>query len=174
MDYKGFEGICIFIEQKESQAEFISWELLGKGRELADISKQKLTAFVLGHNIKHIAEEAIARGADEAHYLDHELLDHYKYETYTKIAGEFLGKHKPSILIFGATPNGRDLAGRLALRLHTGLTADVVKLYMKDQLLIGAVPGFGGSILAEIKCETARPQMATVRPGLFDAIEPDT
>ena len=153
----------------------ISWELLGKSRDLADKCNEDLIAIVLGHNIKDIAEEAIQRGADIAVVADHELLGHYKWETYTKITMEIINEYKPSNLIFGASPNGRDLAGRLAVRAKAGLTADVVDLDItKDGLMLGSVPGFGGSIVAVIKCETTRPQMATVRPGIFTAKELDT
>lgn len=167
-------GIWVFIEQKDSIARDISWELLGKSRELADEAKEELIAFVFGNNVKPIAQEAIHRGADKAYFVDDPLLDHYKWETYSKVAEKLLVKEKPNMLIVGATPNGRDMAGRLAVRLGTGLTADVVRLEVKGNLLLGQVPGFGGSILAVIECLTARPQMATVRPGIFIAIEPDT
>ncbi|MHA2168837.1 MAG: electron transfer flavoprotein subunit alpha/FixB family protein [Candidatus Kariarchaeaceae archaeon] len=170
---KDWKGVAVFIEQIDGMAENISWELLGKSRELADTAKQELLAIVLAKNARPIAEEAIARGADKAIYASHELLDHYKWEAYAKVSTEILEKQKPSMLIVGATHNGRDLAGRIAVRMNTGLTADVVRLEVKDGLLLGAVPGFGGSILAIIKCETARPQMATVRPGIFTAIDPD-
>ena len=170
---KDWKGVAVIIEQIEGVAENISWELLGKSRELADIAKQDLLAIVLAKDAKPIAKEAIARGANKAIYSSHDLLDHYKWETYSKVCTEILEEHKPSMLIVGATHNGRDLAGRLAVRMKTGLTADVVRLEVKDGLLLGAVPGFGGSILAIIKCENKRPQMATVRPGIFTAIEPD-
>lgn len=168
------KGIWVFIEQSEGKALNISWELLGKSRELADRSKQELVAFVFGDNIKGIAEEAIHRGANRAFYSNDPLLAQYRWETYTKVSSKLLDKEKPNILIVGATPNGRDLAGRLAVKLATGLTADVVSLDIEGELLLGQVPGFGGSILAVIKCPDARPQMATVRPGIFDAIPPDT
>jgi electron transfer flavoprotein alpha subunit len=168
-----WKGVAVFIEQTDGKAENISWELLGKSRELADTAKQELLAIVLAKDAKPIAEEAIARGADKAIFASHDLLDHYKWEAYAKVSTEILEQQKPSMLIVGATHNGRDLAGRIAVRMNTGLTADVVRLEVKDGLLLGAVPGFGGSILAIIKCETARPQMATVRPGIFTAIDPD-
>jgi electron transfer flavoprotein alpha subunit len=170
---KDWNSVAVFIEQTDGMAENISWEILGKSRELANTAKQELLAIVMAKDAKPIAEEAIARGADKAIYASHDLLDHYKWETYAKVSTEILEKQKPSMLIVGATHNGRDLAGRIAVRMNTGLTADVVRLEVKDGLLLGAVPGFGGSILAIIKCETARPQMATVRPGIFTAIDLD-
>lgn len=168
------KGIWVFIEQFEHNALDISWELLGKSRELADKANEELIALVIGDDVEHIAEEAIYRGADRVYLVQDYLLNHYKYETYTRAAYDVLTKHDPLQLIIGATPNGRDLAGRLAVKMHTGLTADVVSLdTTEDGLMLGQVPGFGGSILAVIKCETARPQMATVRPGIFDALPID-
>lgn len=168
------KGIMVFIEQFEHAAMDISWELLGKGRELADKAKEPLIALVMGDNVDHIAEEAVWRGADEVIQLEDPLLEHYKPENYTYAAYKSLKKSRPNQLIFGATPNGRDLAGRLAVKLQTGLTADVVSLdTTNDGLMLGQVPGFGGSVFAVIKCPEARPQMATVRPGIFDALPID-
>ncbi|MHA2250627.1 MAG: electron transfer flavoprotein subunit alpha/FixB family protein [Candidatus Kariarchaeaceae archaeon] len=169
-----WQGVAVLIEQTDGVAENISWELLGKSRELANDAKQDLIAIVLAKDAKPIGQEAIARGADKAICASHDLLDHYKWETYSKVCTKILEDHKPSMWIVGATHNGRDLAGRIAVRMNTGLTADVVRLEVKDGLLLGAVPGFGGSILAIIKCEEKRPQIATVRPGIFAAIEPDS
>lgn len=173
MATKDWKGIAVIIEQTGGVAENISWELLGKARELADKDKQDLIAIVLGESVKDIAQEAVHRGANLAVYANHKQLAAYRWETYADVTHTVLEKYKPSIFIVGATPNGRDLAGRLAVRMHTGLTADVVQLTIEKGLLLGSVPGFGGSVLAQIKCETARPQMATVRPGIFEAIKPD-
>ncbi len=175
MNLKDWKGIAVMIEQDEGVAQNISWELLGKSRDLADKCNEDLIAIVLGNkNTKEIAEEAIQRGANMAVIADHDLLGHYKWETYSKVTMAIIEEYKPSNLIFGASPNGRDLAGRLAVRAKAGLTADVVELDItEDGLMLGSVPGFGGSILAVIKCETSRPQMATVRPGIFTAKEPN-
>jgi electron transfer flavoprotein alpha subunit len=175
MEFKDWKGIAVVVEQESGIAENISWELLGKGRDLADKCKEDLIAFIIGKDVKAIAEEAIQRGANLAVVAEHDLLDHYKWETYSRVVTEMIQKYKPSNLIFGATPNGRDLAGRVAVRIKSGLTADVVDLdIQEDGLLLGSVPGFGGSIVAVIKCETSRPQMATVRPGIFTAKEINT
>jgi len=171
IDKDQWNGIAVFIEQDEGSIEDISLELLGKGRELANKGNTELMAILLGHEIGGLAQELIERGADKVILADHPLLDHYKWETYTKIGEEIINTYMPSSLIMGATANGRDLAGRLAVRLKTGLTADVIELDIEDDLLLGSVPGFGGSVVAIIKCEDARPQMATVRPGIF-SIQP--
>jgi electron transfer flavoprotein alpha subunit len=169
------KGIWVYIEQFENKALDISWELLGISRKLADKSNQELIALVIGDDVEQIAEEAIHRGADRVYLIKDRLLNHYKYESYSSAAYNVLSNHKPMQLIIGATPNGRELAGRLAIKLKTGLNADVVSLdTTEDGLMIAQVPGFGGSILAVIKCETARPQMATVRLGVFDPLPVDT
>jgi electron transfer flavoprotein alpha subunit len=169
-----WKNIWVFLEQVEGTIEPVSWELLGKGRELADRSGEALVGVLLGNEVHDLAKEAVERGADRILMADHPLLVDYSWEAYTKVLAELVQAERPSILLIGATHNGRELAGRLAVRLNTGLTADVVRLDLDDQgLLLSAVPGFGGSILAMIKCEKSRPQMSTVRPGIFTCPDPD-
>lgn len=134
-----------------------------------------MTGLLLGVNLDPLAREIIARGADAVLIVESPFLETYSTEPYTKAVAQFVHQHKPSIFLIGSTYNGRDLAGRLAVRLHTGLIANVVKLEIEEGtgLLLGAVPGFGGSILAICKCESSRPQMATVRPGIFRVLDPD-
>ena len=169
-----WKGISVFVEQDGGEVQLISWEMLGKGRDLADASGQELIAIVVGDNVDPIAREAIERGADRVILARHKLLDNYRWETYFKVVSDIIEKFRPSSFLCGATPNGRDLAGRLAVRLQTGLTADVVELETGEgDMILGHVPGFGGSILAVIKCENSRPQMITVRPGIFTPKTPD-
>lgn len=175
MDTSEWKNIWVYLEQVDGVIESVSWEMLGKGRELADTSGEELIGVILGHNVGNQPQEALRRGADRVLVCDDPLLGMYSWEAYTKVMTDMVNDRKPSILLIGATHNGRELAGRLAVRLHTGLTADVVRLEMDDQgLLLSAVPGFGGSILAMIKCEHRRPQMSTVRPGIFETLEPDS
>ena len=173
---KDWKDIWVVFEQYNGKVPEVSWEILGKARDLADKSKQKVVAVILGHNMDEVAQEAIYRGADHVYYAEHELLAHYSYEAYAKIVTDLVQKHKPNILLLSATHNGRDLAGRLAVRLKTGLTADAIYLDIdpKTNILKGAVPGFGGSIVAVITIPESRPQMATTRPGVLLAKEPDT
>lgn len=155
----------------------VSLELLGRGRELADELGCAVAGVLLGaENLEKMARQAISGGADSVYMAAHELLAEYSTMGYTQVVDGLLGQHKPSILLIGATFNGRDLAGRLAVRTHTGLTADVVRLEIDPEthLLLSGVPGFGGSIIAMILCPNHRPQMATVRPGLFSSMEPDS
>jgi len=169
------KGIWVFLEQEGGELEGVSRELLGKGRELAQALGVPLTGLLLGHGTEGMAREAIACGADEVWVADDPRLAVYTTDAYTKVATEAILAGRPDILLLGATANGRDLAGRLAVRLRTGLTADCTDLAIEEGtgLLLGQVTGFGGGILATIKCQHHRPQMATVRPGIFPQPSPD-
>lgn len=168
-------GIWLYLEHQGGQLEGVARELLGKGRELADALGVPVTALLLGNALDGLAPEAIAHGADTVVLAEHSLLQPYTTDAHSRVVTAWVREGKPDILLFGATPNGRDLAGRLAVRLRTGLTADCTDLVLEPAsgLLLGEVVGFGGGIVATIKCEQHRPQMATVRPGVFLAPEPD-
>jgi electron transfer flavoprotein alpha subunit len=169
-------AIWVYLEQDEGRLESVSLELVGRARELASGRGIPVVGVLLGDQVGDLALEAIAAGADEVRVADHPLLRQYTTDGYTKVFTELILDGKPDILLLGATPNGRDLAGRIAVRVRTGLTADCtdLKLDEKTGLLIGEVTGFGGGILAYIKCPDNRPQMATVRPGVFAVPEPDS
>jgi electron transfer flavoprotein alpha subunit len=130
----------------------------------------------MGHQVDELVDQAYAYGADQVWLIDHPLLEFFTIEPYAKAAFEALMKGKPSVFLLGATPNGRDLAGRLAVRLRTGLNADCTDLRLEainGVLLVCEVSGFGGGVLALIQMQEHRPQMATVRPGVFAPLEPD-
>lgn len=167
------KNIFIFAEQRDAHIAKVSIELIGKGRELADTLGQKVVAVLLGHNIRGQADLLITHGADEVLVVDHELLKEYVTEPYAKAMAQIIGDYKPEILLYGATAIGRDLAPRVAARIHTGLTADCTKLDIdaESKLLLMTRPAFGGNIMATIVCENHRPQMATVRPGVMKALD---
>jgi len=168
------KGLCVYLEQDQGRLESVSLELLGKSRELADSAGLAVTGLLLGHAVEGLAPQAIAAGADEVVVAQHTLLRMYTTSAYSKVATQVILDKKPDILLLGATPNGRDLAGRIAVRLRTGITADCTNLELKPgSLLSGEVTGFGGGVLAYIECPDHRPQMATVRPGVFPPPEPD-
>ncbi len=169
-----YRGLWVYLEQEEGNLLPVGLELLGKGRELADQLDETLTAVILGHRLESLGRDAIRYGADEVLLADHPLLERYATDAHSKVMGQLIEARKPNILLVGATYNGRDLAGRLAVRLSTGLTANATRLEIEKgrKLLLSAVPGFGGSILAIIKSEHGRPQMSTVRPGIFEPLEP--
>ncbi len=168
------KGIWVYLEQEQGELEGVSLELLGKARELADDLSATVTGILLGYPVKQLAEQAIAGGADEVLVAEHPDLQIYSTDPYTKVVTAAAREENPDIFLLGATPYGRDLAGRLAVRLQTGLTADCTGLSIDQEkkLLVGDVVGFGGGIVATILCPKRRPQMFTVRPGIFAAPEP--
>lgn len=162
-------GVWVYLEHRDGRLEGVSLELLGRARALAQETGESLTALLLGEQVEPLAGDAIAAGADTVLVAEHPLLAQYTTEPFTKVVAGLVIERRPSALLLGATTNGRDLAGRLAVRLRTGLTADCTDLRIDPQsgLLLGEVTGFGHGILATIECPVHRPQMATVRPGVF-------
>ena len=164
-----WNGVWVYVEQFEGKAHVVSWELLGKGRILADDLGVELAAFVLGDNVGHLADEAFGHGADKVYVMDNPLLKHYRTNSYLHGTVELVNKFKPEIVLMGATGLGRDLAGAVATDLKTGLTADCTQLNIdkKMRILEQTRPAFGGNIMATILTETRRPQMASVRPHVM-------
>lgn len=169
------KAIWIFLEQESGKLESVSLELLAKGRQLADRVGWQLTGLLMGNSIAELAQEAIAYGADEIVLAEHPLLADFTVDAYCHVACEAIMCYKPSVFLLGVTPDGRDLAGRLAVRLRTGLNADCsdLRLTPESGILAGEVSGFGGGVLALIEMQNHRPQMATVRPGVFLAGQAD-
>jgi electron transfer flavoprotein alpha subunit len=164
-----WNGVWVFVEQNDGTAHPVSWELLGVGRTLADDLGADLSAFVLGSNVKGLAEEAFGYGADKVYLIDDPILNHYRTPSYLHGSISLINKYKPEIVLMGATGLGRDLAGAVATALRTGLTADCTGLTIdkKMRLLEQTRPAFGGNIMATILTETCRPQMASVRPHVM-------
>ncbi len=163
-----YRGVWVFIEQTEGEAARVSWELLGKGRELADAINTDLTAIVLGQNVESLCHEAFVYGADKAFLMDAPVFRHYRTEAYLEALCYMIEQHKPEIILMGATGLGRDLAGAVATVVKTGLTADCTGLAVDDKRnLMQTRPAFGGNIMATIMCDKYRPQMATVRPHVM-------
>lgn len=168
-------GVWVHLEHEDNELDPVSNEILGRARRLANELDQPVTAVLMGSGAGQLALEAIALGADHVLVADHPLLSPYTAAPHAKVMAGLVAEYKPDILLLAATPNGRDLAGRLAVRLRTGLTADCTDLRINPEngLLVGEVTGFGQGILATIQCPEHRPQMATVRPGVFTRAEPD-
>ena len=174
MDITPFKGIYVFIEQDNQTALKVSLELLGKARGLRnEFSKQGknqlVTAILIGYELGNIADELIYYGADHVIIVKDKPFSVYRTDIYTKAIVQIARENKPEILLFGATPLGRDLAPRVANRLRTGLTADCTALEIctDEGILLQTRPAFGGNIMATIVCPDNRPQMATVRPGVM-------
>lgn len=175
MNIADFKGVWVFAEQRDGELQKVALELLGKGREIADKLGVELTAVLLGNKIENVANELLSHGADKVIYAEDERLSHYTTGAYTKVICHLVEEKKPEILFIGATFIGRDLGPRVAARLHTGLTADCTALDTEEGTghLLMTRPAFGGNLMATIMCTENRPQMSTVRPGVFDKLEAD-
>lgn len=172
-------GVWVFAQQHEGVVEPVVYELLAKGRELANARQAPLVALVgLGANPEAADPSAqlIACGADEVILCRDERLAQPITQTYARWLCRLAEQRKPDILLFGATVFGRELAPTVAARLRTGLTADCTVLSIDDEtgLLHQTRPAFGGNLMATIVCPNHRPQMATVRPGVLTAAVPNT
>lgn len=175
MNIADYKGVWVFAEQRDGELQKVALELIGKGRELADKLKVELTAVLLGSDIDDIAKELSAYGADKVLYADSPLLKHYTTDGYTKVISELVQQRKPEVLLIGASFIGRDLGPRLAANLITGLTADCTGLDVDSETnnLMMTRPAFGGNLMATIVCGDHRPQMSTVRPGVFEKLKKD-
>jgi len=169
----GRGDIFVFLEQTEGRMEAVSLEVLGEARRLADKLGVSVMAAVLGQDVRGLAEEAASRGADVVLLAESPLLKDYTTEAYLKVVQRCVLELSPGIVLLGGSHNGTALAGSLAIRLGAGLMAHVIDLDVEagTGALLGSVPGFGGSIVAVCKCKS-RPQMATVRPGVFKPAQP--
>ena len=176
MNITDYKGVWVFAEQRDGELQKVALELLGKGRAIADKLGVKLTALLLGHkNIEAMTNELGAFGADEVLVCDHELLTHYTTDGYAKVIADVVNIKKPEIIFIGATFIGRDLGPRVSGRLSTGLTADCTSLDIdpENNNLLMTRPAFGGNLMATIVCGDHRPQMSTVRPGVFEKLAKD-
>jgi len=171
-DYK---GVWVYIEQYEGHARNVGYELLNEGRKLADGMQQELAAIIIGDHVDHLTQEAIARGADKVYLVEGPEFKHFSTDAYTITLTDLINTYKPSVILMGATTDGRDLGPRVACRVTTGLTADCTNLGIDEAtgLVAWTRPAFGGNIMATILCPEHRPQMGTIRPNVFKRLEPD-
>lgn len=160
-----FKGVWVFAEQREGKVTSVALELLGAGRRLADELKTELSAVLFG-STKNEAEELIKWGADKVYHSTGPVFEKFNDEPYSRLLVRLIRKHKPAIVLAGATPIGRSFIPRVAARLRTGLTADCTALEIDRETgnLLQIRPAFGGNIMATILCLNHRPQIATVRP----------
>ena len=180
MNLEEFKGVFVFAQQVDNKLSGIALELVGKGKDLAKDLGTEVTAVLVGSDVKGLADELAAYGADRVILVDDPELKEYRTEPYAHALTEVIKKYKPEIFLVGATAIGRDLGPRVSARVHTGLTADCTQLEIGDfpinpipgkeqkhnQLLMTR-PAFGGNTIATIACPEFRPQMATVRPGVM-------
>ncbi len=168
-------GVWVYLEAAGGRLEGVSLELLGAARPLADQLGAELVGVAAGRGLDAVTHAAITHGADAVLVAEDDRLGSYSTEPFARVLTDAVLARRPSILLLGATPDGRDLAGRLAVRLRTGLTADCTGLEIEPgtDVLLGHTTGFGGGVTATIKCPVHRPQMATVRPGVFAPPRPN-
>ncbi len=171
---EGFQGVWVFAEQRDGKLKSVAYELLSEGRKLADKLDTELCAICIGHNVEG-AEQLVAYGADKVYLADDPALADHQEDFYTGVLVDLIRKHRPEILLAGATAMGRSFIPRVASILYTGLTADCTGLDIdpESKLLLQTRPTFGGNVMATIMCQARRPQMATVRPHVFKRSAPD-
>ncbi len=176
VDFSDYHGVWVYIQQRAGEAAPVGWQLLGQAVEMARLLEVEVGAVVVGHHVRHLAEQAIHHGADVVYVVDAPVLEQYRTQPYAVAVAAVCARHKPEIVLFGSTNDGRDLAGAVATILKTGLTADGTMLSVdaETRILHASRPDFGGKLMSTILCKRHRPQMATCRPGVFDALSPDT
>jgi len=174
-EIKEYRGIWVFVEHSEGEPAVVSWELLGAGAQLAKTLGVELCSVIIGDKVEHLCQESFACGASKVYLIDDPVFHYYRTEPYYKAICYLVDKYKPEIMLIGASGLGRDLAGAVATKLNTGLTADCTGLATDDKgFLLQTRPAFGGNIMATILTERTRPQMATVRPHVMPLPNRDT
>jgi electron transfer flavoprotein alpha subunit len=185
MNLEEYKGVYVFAQQVDNEISSIAFELLGKAKDLAKDLGTDVTAVLVGSGVKGLADQLAEYGADKVIVVDDPELKDYRTEPYAHALSSVINKYKPEIMLVGATAIGRDLGPRVSARVATGLTADCTVLEIGD-FPLQAVPGqeqlhnqllmtrpaFGGNTIATIACPYNRPQMATVRAGVMQKIDP--
>ena len=187
MNLEEYKGVYVFAQQVDNKVDSIAYELLGKAKELAAPLNTQVTAVLIGSNVKDLCDSLAEYGADRIIVVDDPELKDYRTEPYAHALASVINEYKPEIMLVGATAIGRDLGPTVSARVATGLTADCTVLEIGDfplqpipgkedeqlhnQLLMTR-PAFGGNTIATIACPYNRPQMATVRPGVMQKINP--
>ena len=173
VDKSLWRGVCVFVDHDGDKIHRVTYELLGKARELAAVTGHPVYALLLGHNVSACAEKLLHYGADKIFVYDDAALADFRIEPYTAAFCDFIDKIKPSSILVGATNLGRQLAPRVAARCRAGLTADCTVLEMKENTdLVQIRPAFGGNIMAQIISPDCRPQFCTARYKVFTEPKP--
>ena len=183
MALEEYKGVYIYAQQVDNKVNNIAFELIGEAKKLAADLGTEVTAVLIGSDMMPLTKDLAEAGADKIIVVDDPELKEYRTEPYTHALASVINEFKPDIMLVGATAIGRDLGPRVSCRVKTGLTADCTQLDIGDfplkpipnqeqlhnQLLMTR-PAFGGNTIATIACPYNRPQMATVRPGVMQAL----
>lgn len=185
MSLEEYKGVYVFAQQVDNEISSIAFELLGKAKDLAKDLDTDVTAVLIGSGVKGLADQLAEYGADRVIVVDDPELKDYRTEPYAHALASVINEYKPEIMLVGATAIGRDLGPRVSARVATGLTADCTVLEIGDfplqavpgqeqlhKQLLMTRPAFGGNTIATIACPYNRPQMATVRAGVMQKIDP--
>ena len=164
-----YQNMWVYIESEGGKAKSVGYELLNAARPLADRKGCELVAVVIGYQVESVAREAVGYGADRVLWIDAPEFASYTTDAFANALVALVEKYRPETLMIGATNNGRDLAPRVAARIKTGLTADCTEIGIDEDTgtMAWTRPTFGGNLMAVIMCPDHRPQMGTVRPGVF-------
>ena len=173
IDKSLWKGICVYADAQDGEIHRVTYELLGKAKELSAVTNHPVYALLIGYNVSSLANDLLHYGVDKVFVYDDKAFENFKIEPYTKAFKDFIDKIKPSSVLIGATILGRQLAPRIAARCKTGLTADCTVLKMKENTdLVQIRPAFGGNIMAQIISTNTRPQFCTVRYKVFNEPKP--
>jgi electron transfer flavoprotein alpha subunit len=172
VDKNEWKGIAVYVDHVDGDIHPVTFELIGKAKELAKKINQSVYCLFMGHDIKDKADVLLHYGVDEVFVYDKKELKHFRIEPYTAVFEDFINNLKPTIVLVGGTTVGRSLAPRVAARFRTGLTADCTIIDVQENTDLDQIrPAFGGNIMAHIYTPNHRPQFATVRYKIFSAPE---
>lgn len=172
IDKDKWKGIAVYVDHHEGDIHPVTFELIGKAKEMANKINQPVYCIFVGSNLEDKTDALLSYGVDNVFVYDYKDLKEFKIEPYTACVEDFIKEIKPTILLFGGTTIGRSLAPRLAARFKTGLTADCTILDVQENTDLDQIrPAFGGNIMAHIHTPNHRPQFATVRYKIFSAPE---
>lgn len=161
-------GVWVFAEQRAGHLLGVVLELLNEGKSIATQLGEPLACVLLGDEVDHLSQELIEYGADQVYLAKAPQLKDYRDDLYAQVLEHLAREYRPTIFLIGGTTNGRSLAPRVATQLRTGLTADCTGFALDEEgNLLQTRPAFGGNLMATIRCPHNRPQMATVRPKVF-------
>jgi electron transfer flavoprotein alpha subunit len=173
--FADWKGVWVIAEHRDGKLADVTLELLGAARPMAEKLGHKVTAVVLGHQVTSLGQQLLAAGADDVLLAQHPVLKTPLARPSTDVINKLIEARKPNIVLIGATHTGRDISSRVAATLDAGMTADCTELDVDavNGELLARRPAFGGKMLATIRCDRHRPQMATARPGIFKPLEAD-
>ena len=170
LEFADHKGIWVYVQHRSGEVAPVSWQLLGVARQMGQQIGVPVSAVVIGSQVRHLADDAVAYGADNVYLVDDPVLASYRTQAYAHAVADLIRKYKPEIVLYGSTIHGRDVAGAVATMVRTGLAADATQLSVEAEqgnLLHASRPDFGGKLMSTILCKRHRPQMATCRPGVF-------